>query len=69
MSYGLGAHVEDLVLLGNANLNGAGNNLPNYIWGNVGNNTLLGEGGADNLYGGDGADRLFGGYGSDFFEW
>ncbi len=57
--------VENLVLLGTANLSGRGNALGNVITGNGGNNALFGNAGDDRLSGGAGADRLSGGAGSD----
>ncbi|MFB2550577.1 hypothetical protein [Ensifer soli] len=61
----LAAHVENLVLLGTANLAGSGNDLANVITGNSGNNKLLGGAGDDTLIGGDGDDILQGGLGID----
>ena len=43
--------IEDLVLVGTANLNGAGNALPNLITGNPGANLLDGGGGSDTMRG------------------
>jgi Ca2+-binding RTX toxin-like protein len=69
----LGAHLEDLALVGNA-INGVGNDLNNAITGNqfnnflvggFGNDTLVGGGGNDVLMGGDGDDDLQGGAGRD----
>ena len=74
VSYALAANVENLVLNGNAHLNGTGNGLANSVTGNAGNNvlngglgadTLIGNAGNDSLFGGDGNDRLLGGFGSD----
>lgn len=64
-SYTLDANVENLVLTGAANINGAGNVLGNQITGNSGNNTLNGLGGNDTITGGAGSDTLNGGAGSD----
>ncbi|WP_112873035.1 M10 family metallopeptidase [Paracoccus endophyticus] len=70
----LGANLENLTLLGGANLSGAGNALSNQITGNTGANTLrgglgndrlLGAAGSDRLAGQDGNDRLDGGVGND----
>lgn len=56
ISYGLGNHVENLVLTGTQNLDGKGNNLANTITGNSGHNVLNGDVGADTLIGGMGDD-------------
>jgi len=50
------ANVENLVLTGSANINGAGNALANSLTGNSGNNLLNGFAGADTMSGGDGDD-------------
>jgi len=55
----LGANVENLVLQGNADLQGYGNGLSNAIYGNAGSNLLDGRGGADLMAGGDGNDVYF----------
>ena len=46
-SHTLAEGIHDLVLRGNANINGTGNNSDNYIEGNSGNNILSGAGGND----------------------
>jgi len=56
VTYTLGANVEDLTLIGNANLDGTGNALRNTLIGNSGNNLLDGGAGADSLAGGNGND-------------
>ena len=61
----LTTEIEDLVLTGDANLTGSGNELANKITGNSGANNLLGWGGDDLLLGGAGDDTLDGGDGSD----
>ncbi len=48
--------VENLTLLGTANINGTGNNSANIITGNTGNNSLNGGGGNDTLNGLGGND-------------
>ena len=58
-------NVENLRLLGFADLNGTGNELDNVITGNVGANRLIGLAGDDRLHGGEGNDRLDGGLGVD----
>ncbi len=54
--YTLTAHVENLTLLGNLDLNGNGNNLVNLLTGNDGNNVLDGAANADTMIGGKGDD-------------
>jgi Ca2+-binding RTX toxin-like protein/gas vesicle protein len=56
VSMALAANVENLVLTGMLNINGAGNALANRITGNAGNNALDGGAGADTLEGGAGND-------------
>ncbi|PWS36796.1 hypothetical protein DFH01_16845 [Falsiroseomonas bella] len=56
ITWTLGAHLEDLVLLGDAAIDGTGNNLSNVITGNDAANVLLGGGRADTLEGGGGND-------------
>ncbi|WP_414904773.1 M10 family metallopeptidase, partial [Pseudomonas sp. IT-P260] len=56
IDYVLGANLENLNLIGSANLNGTGNAQNNTIAGNDGNNILDGGQGADALIGGAGND-------------
>lgn len=56
IDYVLGATLENLTLLGTANLNGIGNDQDNVLIGNDGNNRLEGGLGADSLYGSLGDD-------------
>ncbi|WHS57778.1 M10 family metallopeptidase [Pseudomonas sp. G2-4] len=56
VSWILGANLENLTLLGSANLNGTGNALANLLTGNTGNNVLNGGAGRDTLMGGAGND-------------
>jgi trimeric autotransporter adhesin len=58
VDYTLTANVETLVLQGNGNLSGTGNELANGIFGNSGNNTLDGGAGADVLTGDAGNDTF-----------
>ena len=76
IAYKLGTNVEDLVLIGKADLDGSGNELNNRIDGNDGNNSLAGfgemdflkgEGGNDTLDGGAAVDFLYGGKGDDVY--
>jgi Ca2+-binding RTX toxin-like protein len=55
----LSANVETLVLQGNADLQGYGNNLNNVLHGNAGSNLLDGDAGADAMFGGAGNDVYF----------
>jgi Ca2+-binding RTX toxin-like protein len=55
----LGANLENLTLIGAANLSGTGNELDNVITGNSGNNSLYGGGGNDKLNGMAGDDNLW----------
>jgi microcystin-dependent protein len=55
----LPANVETLVLQGNADLQGYGNDLANKLYGNSGNNLLDGRAGADIMAGGAGNDTYF----------
>ncbi|MDX2157734.1 MAG: calcium-binding protein, partial [Hyphomicrobiaceae bacterium] len=67
ITYTLGNQVENLLLLGSANINGTGNALANAIVGNTGSNRLDGAAGNDSLTGGLGIDYLTGGLGNDNF--
>ena len=65
IGYTLPANVENLRLLGTADIDGAGNNADNVLEGNDGNNRLYGGRGDDTVYGGSGNDRIDGGSGND----
>ena len=65
VNYTLGANLENLQLIGTANVNGAGNSDANTLTGNTGNNQLFGLDGNDMLFGGQGDDTLGGGLGDD----
>jgi len=74
ISFVLGLNVENLTLLGAANLTGTGNGAANVLTGNNGGNVLaggasddllLGEAGNDTLNGGPGADTMNGGANND----
>jgi hypothetical protein len=56
IAYTLGPDVENLMLIGTANINGTGNAAGNGLTGNGGNNVLAGLGGADALDGAEGTD-------------
>ena len=56
ITYTLGANEENLILTGDAAINGTGNSLNNIITGNVAANTLNGGAGTDTMAGGLGND-------------
>ena len=56
ISYSLTAHVENLILLQNGNINATGNDLNNQLSGNSSDNILNGNTGVDTLKGGQGND-------------
>lgn len=69
--------IENIVLLGNNDLNATGDDHSNKLTGNGGDNILSGNGdkdqirgknGNDTIIGGDGNDVLAGGTGTDFFQ-
>ncbi len=66
VSFALPANVENLTLVGAADIDGAGNSLGNILAGNVGANRLLGGAGDDGLFGAPGNDVLNGGDGADY---
>lgn len=59
--------VESLRMLGSSPLQGAGNELPNTMYGNSADNVIDGKGGDDTVAGGQGKDTLTGGAGNDRF--
>jgi Ca2+-binding RTX toxin-like protein len=61
----LAAHVENLLLTGQAAARGIGNGLANAVAGNAGANWLNGAAGSDTLAGAGGADTLLGSLGDD----
>lgn len=61
------ANLENIVLMGTANINATGNAGNNSLIGNAGVNELIGGVGNDTLDGGAGADRLDGGAGNDSY--
>lgn len=67
-SWTLGKDLEDLVLLGEGDLDGTGNGLDNVIVGNAGRNLLQGQAGNDDLSGAGGGDDLRGGSGWDLLD-
>jgi Ca2+-binding RTX toxin-like protein len=68
VNYALGSNLENLILLGSANLNGTGNELNNSITANAGNNILLGGLGNDTIDGNAGNDIIDGGTGADIMK-
>ncbi len=65
VTFALNSQVENLILTGNAVIDGTGNALKNTLTGNGAANTLLGFANIDKLLGGLGADTLNGGTGKD----
>lgn len=65
VSFQLPGLVENLILTGNAAINGTGNALANSLTGNAAANLLFGGAGADILNGGAGQDTINGGLGTD----
>ena len=63
----LADNVENLELLGAADISGNGNKLANYLTGNDGQNGLFGDTGNDTLDGGANGDALSGGIGDDTY--
>jgi Ca2+-binding RTX toxin-like protein len=68
VSFTLSDNIEQLNLIGKANVDGTGNDQMNHLQGNAGRNALRGEGGSDFLVGFAGDDKLFGGAGADTFN-
>jgi Ca2+-binding RTX toxin-like protein len=64
----LGKEIENLMLTGQGDDDGTGNDRANVLTGNYVDNVLKGLGGNDNLFGGYGDDRLVGGGGVDVLE-
>ncbi len=67
VDYVLGDNVENLFLIGAADVNGTGNDAGNELTGNTGMNVLSGGLGNDVLDGNGGADILAGGSGDDLY--
>ena len=65
IDYTLGANLENLTLLGTADLSATGNAQANVIVGNDGANTVLAGAGNDTVNAGNGDDLVFGGDGND----
>ena len=64
-----GFGIENITLLGFANINATGNSNNNVLVGNGGNNILDGLGGDDTFIGGSGSDRYDGGEGHDTIDY
>lgn len=64
----LAPNVENLVLIGDADVDGTGNAENNQLFGNDSSNRLYGLAGDDYLMGGDGEDSLYGDAGHDLLQ-
>jgi Ca2+-binding RTX toxin-like protein len=64
-SFTLGDNVENLVLTGTGDIDGAGNTAANTLYGNSGANVLNGRDGDDTIHAGGGNDTIRGGDGDD----
>jgi len=58
-TYTLGAHIEQIELLGTGNFDATGNSRNNVLWGNAGNNKMIGGFGQDAMYGRGGNDIYY----------
>lgn len=67
IDYELGDYLENLTLIGAAEVCGTGNAVDNTLIGNEAKNSLFGLSGNDTLDGGGGADTLVGGIGNDHY--
>lgn len=67
ITWTLGSNVENLALMGIADIDGNGNTLANRLTGNAGRNVLKGMAGADTIDGGAGNDQLIGAEGADSY--
>lgn len=76
VSFTLSGGIENLILIGDGNIDGSGNTLANILTGNYrdniltgssGTDTLIGNGGNDTLNGSSGADVMQGGTGNDTY--
>ena len=67
ITYALTDHLEKLVLIGDAAIDGSGNTQDNHLLGNSATNTLTGGAGDDWLDGAAGADTMQGGVGDDLY--
>jgi Ca2+-binding RTX toxin-like protein len=68
ISLNLGNYIENLILVGEGNITGAGNGLDNLLFGNNKINIINGLAGNDQIYGLNGNDTLKGGDGNDYLN-
>jgi Ca2+-binding RTX toxin-like protein len=69
LDWRLGDNLENLVLVGSADLKAYGNELDNLLRGNRGSNLLVACSGNDTLIGAEGNDMLDGGDGNDVYQY